>query len=182
MKFEKRQNKDRLYIAYLFRSARPDQIKFHTALQLIPKHADARSTSETGSWVYHAVDPIRPDGSTAWEYKPKQTQVREIRLWSLLLLGKVKPGFTGDYIMEKLKEVEIEQNDRNWKCHNWAFAAIQLLVDEGIIPPLTTLESAEAVWRRGFEFGEKCIADPDKSVPTCDVFGMQINSEIGPMR
>ena len=117
-----------------------------------------------------------------------------------MLLGKLSPDVTVDDVTDILQTVSVKQ-DANWWCHDWILEAIpvstannireistqlfcrlQVLVSKGIIPQLP--DTPEKVWEVGYNFVEEHTdgyLSRDQPVPTCNIAGKKMSSEIGPV-
>lgn len=171
-------NKQRLYISYYPRGATADDpVKFHTALLLVPKNPQDGSAKE--SYRFHVKNGLSNVGGVSkevWEYEDKPTQNRTTQLWSVQLLGKLKKDVSDKSLSEFFNaNVQVVQDDPRWRCRHWVWAAIQALGDAGIIE-LTQLP--EEIWNAGIGFAGSVKPNPSQPVPTCDVLGKQVTSEI----
>lgn len=152
-------NKLRLYLLF-YRS--PDHAKFHAALTIAPKNPDPAK-----------VQTLRFRAGES-----KQVVNYDQRMVAAVLLCKLDPDVTGVGLSMLLsREVPVYDSGggggggRQWVCD-----AINLLVDRKVIPALPL--SVHSLWEKGYHFAESVEEDEDRQVPTCDVYGARIRSEL----
>ncbi|KAJ3509044.1 hypothetical protein NLJ89_g5427 [Agrocybe chaxingu] len=176
-------NRRRLYMAFYVRSARDENdVKFHTSLLVTPKSPNMQ-TMERNSLRLHAMNTVNASGVEFWRYDYSNVIVRTFRLAGLQLLAKIESDVTDEVLINLLKQVYVSPNanDLSWRCRNWAWDAIELLVKNGIVQPLPEGMAARDVWQAGYDF----IENEDlnnmlrEALRTCDVRGHPIKSEIG---
>ncbi|PPQ75618.1 hypothetical protein CVT24_010986 [Panaeolus cyanescens] len=176
-------NKRRMYIAFYIRNNHKDDqsdIKYFTALHLSPKNP---LPEELSTIRYHVIDAIDPDSDNEglmWVYRPEKIQTRLPILVGLQLLGKVAHEFEEDQIEDMLRGVTIspDVNDKSWRWHHWVWDAVKVLAENNVIT-LPQGETPKSIWKKGYAFCEQREFDPRKPVPTCDMSGKEIPSEIG---
>ncbi|KZT22575.1 hypothetical protein NEOLEDRAFT_1149948 [Neolentinus lepideus HHB14362 ss-1] len=170
-----RSNKHRLYIAYYSQGrAQGDDVKFHTALILAPKNPDPRKVQ---TWRYHAKN-IDRDGDDMWIYEGKPTMNSDQRIEAMTFLCKVgDEDVSGLGLSMLFREIDVIQDERRWSSRHWVIAALQLLIDRKVIPQLHM--SAKSIWQSGYQFTKSVqSSNYPFSVPTCDITGKEIKSEI----
>lgn len=170
-----RSNKHRLYIAYYSEGrAQGDDVKYHTALILAPKNPDPRKVQ---TWRYH-VKNIDRDGDDMWVYEGKPTMNSDQRIEAMTLLCKVDDeNVSGLGLSMLLREIEVVQDERRWCSRHWVFSALQMLVERQVIPQLHM--GPKSIWQNGYQFAKSVsTAKYPFSVPTCDVTGREIKSEM----
>ncbi|KAJ3517916.1 hypothetical protein NLJ89_g197 [Agrocybe chaxingu] len=176
-------NRRRLYIAFYVRSIRnPDDVKFHTSLLVMQKCPDIGSM-ERNTLKLDAVNDITEDGMEYWRYNYSKVNTRTLRLAGLQLLAKLDDDIKDETLIELLQKVYVSPNadDISWRCHNWVWEAVELLVENDIVPPLPDRMTARDVWQVSYNRLESdkfdnMLQDP---VRTFDTRGNIIKSEIG---
>ncbi|KAJ6516739.1 hypothetical protein C8R47DRAFT_1088176 [Mycena vitilis] len=163
-------NKKRLYLAFYSRSAKADDVPFHTALLLAPK-TPADDVVDTTR--FHVVNPIE-DGRVVWKFEGKATSARTTKLVAVMLLGKVGRGKDVERV---LRDVRVVQNDPHWRCCQWAWEAIDALVAAGILRELPG--DGQTLWSTGMVFAGAQDPTLDAPIATCDCKGDALASVIG---
>ncbi|KDQ55631.1 hypothetical protein JAAARDRAFT_37033 [Jaapia argillacea MUCL 33604] len=159
---------ERLYISFYTRGPQR-RIKFHTGLTLAPPNPEPTLFQ---TWLYHIVN----DKPNVWEYEVKETKNCTRKLVAVLLLRKFARGtVSGRDFAEALSELPIPESDNHWRCCHWTWQALQLLIDRGVLP--MTYLSPREIWENGFRFAENSDSQ-DPFIPTCDIYGNQIESEL----
>ncbi|KAF8586569.1 hypothetical protein K439DRAFT_946265 [Ramaria rubella] len=123
-------NKDRLYLALNHRHEKPG---YHWAILLAPKDSKEESLDQDSTcW-----DITNGESNPNWRYREgKVNQLLCISLCARILLGKFEENNREvilELLREKLKSVEIIQQDASFTCRVWALNAIQALESSGII-------------------------------------------------
>ncbi|KAF5371023.1 hypothetical protein D9615_010037 [Tricholomella constricta] len=162
-------NKDRLYMALYIRNAREGDVRYHTALLRIPKGTGLGDISPS-AYCYHAVNDI-VDGKEVWVYKALPTRPLSVKLRALLFLGKME--ISASDLEQTLKQVPVVQDNPNWRCHDWIWAAMKLLAEKGIIDPLP--RQPQDLWHAAITFADE-NSIVDGLVPTCATDGERIKS------
>ncbi|KIJ40953.1 hypothetical protein M422DRAFT_32067 [Sphaerobolus stellatus SS14] len=178
MQFLKKKN--RLYLAYYDLGGTPDMMgdRYHTALLLAPKNPDPKLKQ---SWIFDVKSTMTLEGPE-WELRCAETRNRNFQLAALVLLGRIPEEVGGRAIEGMLRGVPVPAMDENpeWMCQHWVWKAIQRLAGEKLIEKLPS--TPEALWRLGRTFAEDSgTPDLKKAVPTCDMNGRSINSEVAPL-
>ncbi|KAJ7204627.1 hypothetical protein B0H12DRAFT_468095 [Mycena haematopus] len=164
-------NKPRLYIAYYTRGrVNATDVPFHTALLLAPKNP---SSAAPDTVRYHVVNPIE-GGKEVWKYEDRDTIFRTEKLVAVLLLGKV--GNKKD-LDDLLEAIPLVQDDPQWRCRHWVWAAIDSMAAQGILAGLPG--DGEFVWRTGLQFARQHQRHDgpnlEVSLPMCDTSGLSID-------
>jgi len=171
----RRSNKKRLYIAFYPRNAKATSPgRFHVALLLMSK-SPASDNQET--MRYHVTNLVTGDSVVEWRFSKEQTVVRWFRLQSLLLLGKIASKVAVDELDHILHQIPLVQDDPSWNCTIWITSAIKLLFERNILRMQTSL-TPESILENGVQFSLQKPYDPERPVPTCDVTGKEMTSEI----
>ncbi|KAF7292741.1 NADH dehydrogenase [Mycena indigotica] len=175
------QNKPRLYIVY-YRRGTPGT--YHVALVHAPKRPAAWDPApdpdpehkSVGDCVqYHITNLPSPDEPTGerWRYETPAVFLRTERVVAALLLGK--PADRGRAALAaSLRGVPVVQGDRNFRCKNWVWLAIDKLVADGILGPLPG--SGQQLFQVGLDLANSVVqaSSWDKPLPMCDVDGNRI--------
>jgi hypothetical protein len=128
-------DKKRLYIGFHTRTASlKTASKYHVSLLLIPKNPVVKwleqEERDLNSVVYHVSNPI--DAvlmKDVWGYQSTKVLARTERLAGVMLLGKIDPDrVSEEMIGEVLAGVPVINDDPEWRCHDWLFAAIKVRV------------------------------------------------------
>ncbi|KIM45333.1 hypothetical protein M413DRAFT_338146 [Hebeloma cylindrosporum] len=175
-------NKRRLYIAYLSRKAtKENPIKFHTALLLSPKNPRVNS-DEKVSKLFHVKDVLTSSGKPIWTFVVEEVQARPAQVVGIQLLSKIPDILEDQALQEILAGVPLspDATDPTWRCRHWIWKAVDALVEHKLIAPIPHDQTSEGVWNLGYAFLENVNhGDPYQEVPSCDVNGQPIGSELG---
>ncbi|KAJ7209170.1 hypothetical protein GGX14DRAFT_499352 [Mycena pura] len=168
-------NKDRLYIAYYTRGqAQSNDAPFHTALLLAPKNPSTKIGTEDTT-RYHVINPLK-GGRQLWQYDEKSAFARTDKLVAVMLLGKLPTSWNRQAVSELLRAVPVVQDNPQWRCRHWVWAAIDRLVAEGVLEGLAG--NGSDVWNKGLTFARPhSYPDLLAPLPMCDSDGNSITSE-----
>ncbi|KAI0040114.1 hypothetical protein FA95DRAFT_1683958 [Auriscalpium vulgare] len=172
-------NKPRLYLAlYVRGGGRPGDTvsaKYHSALLLIPKGTSLNSTSIQ----YHVKNTIvNSDGSNPWVFAVESSASRPVRLFAMMLLGKL--SVPKDELREELSRLPVVQDDPEWRCRHWVYAAITRLAEIGMLQRLPY--NAETLYEAVTRFANEYTYDFDAPVPTCTMAGEKTKSGLHALR
>ncbi|TFK53846.1 hypothetical protein OE88DRAFT_1290201 [Heliocybe sulcata] len=153
-------NKSRLYILFSLSSS-----SLSPSLVIAPKKPDPRKVQ---TWRFG----LKHHGS----FEGRQVVNYDQRMVAAVSVSKLDPEVTSMGLsMLFSREVPVRGGAREWVCD-----AINMLVEKDIIPPLPL--SAHSIFEKGSRFAESVQASEksgeESSVPTCDVEGTRIRSEI----
>ncbi|KAF8064342.1 hypothetical protein FPV67DRAFT_1504606 [Lyophyllum atratum] len=159
--------KPRLYMAFYRRGQQfPGDVKYHTALLLIPKGANPEST-DLLAIRYHAINRIA-DGQQVWKFETTNTRLTTHLLCGLVFLGKV--AISSSELEKIMEEVPVINGDPVWRCCHWIWSAVNALVREGVIDAVPS--SPETIWQMGMDFADENPVDPTTGIiPTCTTTG-----------
>jgi len=175
-------NKRRLYIAFFHReTSEAVPVKFHTAFLVTPKNP--KTTDEKkNSHLYHVVNRISETGQETWVFEPKEIRSRTLQLAGVMFLGKLPPSITHAKLKDILNKVprqNLVEDRRAWRCCDWIWDALPIMVAQGVIGSLPA--APVDVWKTGIEFtGNQKMATLKNSIPCCNTAGQKIASELGP--
>ncbi|KDQ58383.1 hypothetical protein JAAARDRAFT_68888 [Jaapia argillacea MUCL 33604] len=165
--------KKRLYLVfYRQRCQWEEGIKFHTAITVAPKKPDP---SCRDTWCYHVRDSMRA-GMPSWEYESTQVANSDCTMVAAVLLCKLNPTTTPIGLSMLLREVPVWEQAEDRGARQWVWRATRLLVDREVIVPLRL--NPDTIWQNGYHFAEDVENATGKNIPTCDIFGYPIKSEI----
>lgn len=102
----------------------PGDMKYHTALLLVPKDPDVNKEQAFRYHVRNTLVPGCKGYEVKWEFESVMTSNRTSRLRSVALLGKI--SITEESLREILEAVPIVQEDKEWCCCHWAWSAIKV--------------------------------------------------------
>ncbi|KAJ3710483.1 hypothetical protein C8R42DRAFT_691309 [Lentinula raphanica] len=182
--FSTNRNKLRICVAFEYRGPKHPN-SFHSSILLVPKSTGSSSST---TWKFHGTNALRPPDITGqtqiqdiivndnipWRYESKETEVRTIRLQALMLLGKLSANIGISELDAILRDhVAVVQDDPSWNCNAWTTSAIEAFHEQGIIDiPI----SAQMIMGNGKKFAICTKLDYTVPVPTCDIYGQNIDS------
>ncbi|TFK54300.1 hypothetical protein OE88DRAFT_1732975 [Heliocybe sulcata] len=163
-------NKQRLYI--LFYRGGPADAQFHPVLAMAPKKPDPRKVQ---TWRFH-LKCVMCGGVPCWGFEGSQVSNYDQRTVAALLVSKLDPGTTGMGLSGLLKEVPVPEDAGESTAAQWTCDAIKLLIERDVMPALPLLP--QAIYDRGANFADRVQNVEEASVPTCDIVGVKMKSEI----
>ncbi|PSR75340.1 hypothetical protein PHLCEN_2v9203 [Hermanssonia centrifuga] len=148
----------------------------HTALLLVP---DPKSNTKS-SFRYHISTFA---GDNHWQYKRDELQPaseglsfgRTPHLAALVFIDYVSSDETE--IRKIMESVPLKQCDVNWWCYHWVWDVLIRLEKAKIIRRLPE-GGPEKIWQNGLQFCKQHGTSKDEVVPTCDVDGNRLLSEL----
>lgn len=190
-----------MYMAFFHRGQNaPGSARYHVALLLTPKNPAPTSERKfPDCYLYHVTNAIDVRGCSNWRFVPSVTNSRTFRLTAVILLGKIPTCISELTIRQLIRQAPIIQDDLNWRYRHWVWDVVhvcivfltnfeafielmtqinnQRLVDNGFLPPLPA--TVEEIYNMGMAFADRYPLDLESPVPTCDIYGIEIKSEIG---
>ena len=131
-------DKKRLYIGFHTRTASvKTPSNYHVSLLLIPKNPVVKwleqEDGDLNSVVYHVSNPIDVAlMKQVWGYQSTRVLARTERLAGVMLLGKIDPERVNEEMIGAiLGGVPVNNDDPEWRCHHWLYAAIEVSSSRG---------------------------------------------------
>ncbi|KDQ61990.1 hypothetical protein JAAARDRAFT_31471 [Jaapia argillacea MUCL 33604] len=176
-------NKKRLYIAF-YTAAQSTLENYHSALLLTPKRP---KPTKFQAWRYHAQENDGDSGSAGrWKYDACRVrndgrslvdlETDGLRLVALLHVCKVNFRSTEIGFSLLLKEVDVKEGWEPGGDRDWVRDAIELLVERDVIGAVEI--GIATVWGNGHRFAQSVEGCRQGRVPTCDLRGEKMKSEV----
>jgi hypothetical protein len=98
--------------------------RYHCGLILTPKRPDVTTT---GSSLRYHVLTCMVDGEFQWVYKHERSKARTLLNSAVMLLAKV-PDSSIRTLENALQSIDIVQDEDDWQCYDWTWAALTVCV------------------------------------------------------